>query len=217
VVALLGDNGAGKSTLVKILSGILHPDTGTIAINGEPVTLDSPGVARGLGIETVHQHLALAPNLDVTANVFLNRELRSPNRFLRALGWLDERGMRERASGILGELGTKMPSVRQNVALLSGGQRQAVAVGRAVGWGTEIVLMDEPAAALGVEQTAQVMDLIRRLRDRGVLVVLITHNMQEVMDVCDRAVVLRHGRKVADVDVHTVSGRDLIDHITGTV
>lgn len=216
VVALLGDNGAGKSTLVKILSGLVLPDAGQISVNGSPTEISSPKIARSVGIETVHQNLALAANLDVASNLFLNRELRHRNPILRSLGWLDDRRMRQESAEILGELGIRMQSVRQDVDLLSGGQRQAVAVGRAVGWGNRIVLLDEPAAALGVEQTAQVMELIRRLRDNGVLVVLITHNMHEVLDVCDRAVVLRRGRVVANVAVAEVTGRDLVDHITGT-
>jgi simple sugar transport system ATP-binding protein len=217
VIALLGDNGAGKSTLVKILSGVVHADSGTIVVDGQERQLTTPKEAREVGIETVHQNLALSPNLDVSSNLFLNREIRHGNPVLRWLGWVDEKRMRATSASVLGELGVKMPSVRQDVEFLSGGQRQAVAVGRAVGWGNQIVLLDEPAAALGVEQTALVLDLIRNMRSKGVLVVLITHNMQEVLDVCDRAVVLRRGRVAADVDVASVTGRDLVDHITGTV
>ena len=216
VLGLLGDNGAGKTTLVKCLSGILRPDHGHVLIDGAEVSLDSPKAAHHLGIETVHQDLALIDTLDVTANLFLNREEVAGAGPLRALGWMRNRRMRQQAKEILDTLRINIPSVRAPIERLSGGQRQAVAVGRAVAWGQRIVLMDEPSAALGVEQTRLVLELVRTLRERGVVVVFISHNMQQVMEVCTRAVVLRHGVVVADVNVADINARDLVDHITGT-
>lgn len=215
VLGLVGDNGAGKTTLVKCLSGITRPDAGQIHLDGRPVTIDSPRAARALGIETVHQDLALIGSLDVAANLFLNRERTAGGGALRPLGWLSNRRMRLEAKEILDRLRINIPSVRYPIEQLSGGQRQAVAVGRAVAWGNRIVVMDEPSAALGVEQTRLVLDLIRTLREQRIVVVLISHNMQSVLDVCTRAVVLRHGRLVQDVDVADVTARDLVDLITG--
>lgn len=215
VIGLLGDNGAGKSTLVKIISGLLYPDSGGICIDGQPQIFQDASDARDAGVETVHQQLALATNVDVTSNLFLNRELRHKHPLLRAIGWMDQRKMREEAVEILAGLSVDIRSVRQTVADLSGGQRQGIAVGRAVGWGNRIVLMDEPVAALGVEQTRNVLELIRRLQRKGILVVLITHNMEEVMAVCSRAIILRRGSLVADVNIADVGARDLVDYITG--
>jgi simple sugar transport system ATP-binding protein len=216
VVGLVGDNGAGKSTLVKCLAGIVKPDSGRIVLNGEPVVIESPKSARQLGIETVHQDLALIDTLDVTANLFLNREKVVGRGPLGALGWLSNRRMHREAKAILDGLRINIPSVRHPIERLSGGQRQAVAVGRAVAWGQRIVVMDEPSAALGVEQTRLVLELILTLRDQGVLVLLISHNMQQVLDVCTRAVVMRHGSVVADLDTARLTTRDLVDHITGS-
>lgn len=215
VIGLLGDNGAGKSTLVKLLSGTLQPDSGTIRINGEQLRLHSPRDAHAAGIETVFQDLALIDSLDVTANLFLNREeLRGP-RPLRWVAWMNQRRMHRHAKETLDSLHINIPSVRRPIARLSGGQRQAIAVGRAVAWGKRIVLMDEPSAALGVEQTRLVLDLIRQLQARNVLVILITHNMQQVVEVCSRALVLRHGELVGDVIIKDDSSRELVDLITG--
>lgn len=215
VLGLLGDNGAGKTTLVNCLSGGLRADSGEIVVDGRTVTIDSPHEARRLGIETVHQDLALVENLDVVSNLFLNREKTRGPGFLSWLGWLEKRRMYSETEEILERLSIRVPSVRQQVANLSGGQRQSIAVGRAVAWGQHIVLMDEPSAALGVEQSRLVLDLIRRLRESGVAVLLISHNMQQVVDVCDRAIVLRHGGVVGDVPLAEVSARDLVDLITG--
>lgn len=216
VVGLVGDNGAGKSTLVKCIAGIVKPDSGRIVLNGQSVVIESPKVARHLGIETVHQDLALIDTLDVTANLFLNREKVVGRGPLEAFGWLSNRRMHREAKAILDGLRINIPSVRHPIERLSGGQRQAVAVGRAVAWGQRIVVMDEPSAALGVEQTRLVLELILTLRDQGVLVLLISHNMQQVLDVCTRAVVMRHGSVVADLDTAQLTTRDLVDHITGT-
>jgi simple sugar transport system ATP-binding protein len=216
VVGLVGDNGAGKSTLVKCLSGIVKPDSGRVVINGRNVTIESPKVARQLGIETVHQDLALIDTLDVTANLFLNRETVAGRGPLRAVGWLSKGRMHREAKQILDTLKINIPSVRHPIERLSGGQRQAVAVGRAVAWGQRIVIMDEPSAALGVEQTRLVLELIVTLRDQGIVVILISHNMQQVLEVCTRAVVLRHGAVVADLPTADLQPRDLVDYITGT-
>ena len=211
VMGLIGDNGAGKSTLINCLAGIIRPDAGCILLDGEEVTISSPYEARQLGIETVHQDLALIDTLDVSGNLFLNREVLSGPRVLR---WMNKRRMHREAKEILESLRISIPSVRNAVEKLSGGQRQAVAVGRSVAWGRRIVLMDEPAAALGVEQARLVLELITTLRDRGLAVVLISHNIQAVLDVCSRAVVLRHGRAVADLELEGVTGRDLVQLIT---
>ena len=168
-----------------------------------------------MGIETVHQDLALVPALNVAENLFLNRERVVGRRLLAPVGWLRKREMYAESRRILGELNVTLPSVRMAVEHLSGGQRQAVAVGRAAAWGSHIVIMDEPSAALGVEQSRNVRELIARLASRDVAVLLITHNMQEAIEVCDRAIVLRHGRKVGDVDTTAVTARDLVDLITG--
>ncbi|MCY4423437.1 MAG: ATP-binding cassette domain-containing protein [Acidimicrobiaceae bacterium] len=215
VTALLGDNGAGKSTLVKCISGIYAPDSGVVRVNGVERSIPSPEAARSLGIETVHQTLAVIDPLDVVENLFLNREHTRGGRLGARLGVLDKKRMRAESSEILGRLDIRIPSLRRSMSALSGGQRQAVAIGRAAAWGQQIVLLDEPAAALGVEQAARVLDLIRSLRDAGVAVLLITHNMDRVTEVCDRAVVLRQGRKTADVDVGAVTKDDLVAYITG--
>jgi ABC-type sugar transport system ATPase subunit len=215
VLGLLGDNGAGKSTVVSCISGSLRPDAGSILVDGEAVDIDSPQRARELGIETVFQDLALVDSLDVTTNMFLNREIlkSKPARWLR---WMDRGQMHRESREILDRLHIRINSVKQPMSQLSGGQRQSVAVGRAVAWGHHIVLLDEPAAALGVEQTALVLELINRLRDEGVGVVLISHNMHDVLSVCDRAVVLRHGLKVAQLEtLEGLTTRHLVDLITG--
>lgn len=215
VLGLLGDNGAGKSTVVSCISGSLTPDAGTILVDGKEADIDSPQRARDLGIETVFQDLALVDSLDVTTNMFLNREIlkSKPARWLR---WMDRGQMHRESQEILDRLHIRINSVKQPMSQLSGGQRQSVAVGRAVAWGHHIVLLDEPAAALGVEQTALVLELINRLRDEGVGVVLISHNMHDVLSVCDRAVVLRHGLKVAQLEtLEGLTTRHLVDLITG--
>lgn len=217
VLGLLGDNGAGKSTLVKCLSGLYAPDSGSILVHGEYVEIRSAEDARRAGIETVHQNLALVPELDVAANMFLNREPAVSIPLVHRLGWLDKKRMYTRTREILDRLHVHIPSVRQQVSNLSGGQRQAVAVSRAVEWSNDIVLLDEPTAAVGVEQASVILELIRNLAREGIAVLLISHNMQHVVDVCDRAVVLRHGTKVGDVSVPDVTPTDLVDLITGAV
>ncbi|MFW6098282.1 MAG: ATP-binding cassette domain-containing protein [Chloroflexota bacterium] len=216
VLGLVGDNGAGKSTLIKCLSGVLQPDSGAVFVDGRRVRMESPQQARELGIETVYQGLALVDSLNVTENLFLNREKTSRFPILGRLGWLDKKAMERESKQVLEQLGIRIPSIHRDVVHLSGGQRQSIAIGRAVAWGRHIVFMDEPAAALGVEQAQHVLELIQRLSDRDVGVVFVSHNMRHVMDVCNRAIVLLHGRKVADVSMDEVTERDLVDLITGT-
>jgi simple sugar transport system ATP-binding protein len=216
VVALVGDNGAGKSTLVRCLSGAETPDSGQIRFAGRPVTLNGPTAARRLGIETVFQDLALAPDLDPAMNLHLGRELLRPG-VLGRLGVLDRRRMRAEAAEAFDGLGVTLPSLRTPVAALSGGQRQTVAVARAVAWATKVVFMDEPTAALGVVQRRRVLDVMRRVRDRGVSVVLISHNMPEVLSVADRIEVLRLGRRVARFPAEGTSLEELVGAMTGAL
>jgi simple sugar transport system ATP-binding protein len=210
VVALIGDNGAGKSTLVKAMSGVIAPDAGELLIDGSPTVLTSPQHARQLGIETVFQDLALAPELGPAENAFVGRELLKPG-LLGRLGVLDRKEMRRRALESFTSLGTDVKDMDAPVAALSGGQRQSVAICRSVMWADRLVFMDEPTAALGVRQTRKVLELIRRVADGGVAVVLISHNMTEVLQVADRVQVLRLGRRVAEfagdgTDVETLVG-----------
>ncbi len=206
VVALVGDNGAGKSTLVKILSGVFQPTSGVIRFNGENVSLSGPSDALKLGIATVFQDLALCENLDVVANIFLGRELNAAR--------LDEVSMEVRSWKLLNELSARIPNVRDVVASLSGGQRQTVAIARSLLLEPKLILLDEPTAALGVAQTAEVLNLIERVRDRGLAVVMISHNMEDVRAVADRVVVLRLGRNNG-IFAPDASNTELISAITG--
>ena len=216
VVGLVGDNGAGKSTLVRCIAGVYLPEAGEITVDGEVMGPGGPERAADLGIEVVHQDLSLVMHGDVTQNLYLNRELKSRLPVLRQIGWLDKAAMRAGAREILDQVGMGgIVSVRQRISRLSGGQRQCVAIGRAVGWKRKIVFLDEPTAALGVRQTRHVLDLIVRLRDQGIAIVLISHNMQQVMEICDRVVVLRLGRKVADLPVSELDAQTLIAYVTG--
>jgi D-xylose transport system ATP-binding protein len=214
VVALCGDNGAGKSTLTKIMSGVYRPDAGEIRFEGRHVTVNSPEDASALGISTVYQDLALCENLDVVANLFLGRE-RGPATLPPPLRPLDEDAMEAKTREVLAGLAVNLPSVRRPVSFLSGGQRQAVAVSRAVLWGSKVVLLDEPTAALGVEQTAMVLRLVRQLRERGLAVVLISHNLADVFRVADRIVVLRQGRHVGSFITAATKSQDVVAAITG--
>lgn len=207
VVALLGDNGAGKSTLVKVLAGVHAADRGVIRFNGSPVSIRSPAESRGLGIATVYQDLALCENLDVVANLFLGSECGRVR--------LDEEEMERRTWQLLRQLSAKLPSVRAPVAALSGGQRQTVAIARSLIGDPALIILDEPTAALGVAQTAEVLNLIERLRDRGHAVLLITHNMSDVQAVADRAVVLRLGRNAGDFRVKDTTHEQIVAAITG--
>ena len=216
VTALIGDNGAGKSTLTKILSGVLAPDAGELLFAGQPVEISSPAAAQRLGIETVYQDLSLAPVLDGAANVFLGRELRRPG-LLGRLGVLDKRAMHDSAVKSFVDLGVAIEDADAPVAFLSGGQRQGVAVARAAAWASKVIIMDEPTAALGVVQTAHVLGVIRRVRERGVAVILISHNMPEVLEVADRIEVLRLGGRVATFTRAEATLESLVGAMTGAL
>jgi len=208
VTALAGDNGAGKSVLTKTIAGIHEPDEGEILWNGRPVHIRSPKDSAALGIETVYQDLALADNLDIVQNMFLGRERASR-------GFLEEDSMERAAAETLAGLHvTTVRSIRQPVATLSGGQRQAVAVAKAVMWNSKLVMLDEPTAALGVAQTAQVLELIRRLKDRGLAVMVISHNLNDVFEVADRIAVLRLGRMVAEDWISAFDRQSVVDYMT---
>ncbi|HYQ65425.1 ATP-binding cassette domain-containing protein [Actinophytocola sp.] len=208
VTALVGDNGAGKSTLIKCVAGIYPMDSGGVRFRGQPVTIHSPKEAADLGIEVVYQDLALADNLDIVQNMFLGRE--------RGSSWLmDESSMEKAARETLASLSVRtVKSVRTPVASLSGGQRQTVAIAKAVLWDSKVVLLDEPTAALGVAQTRQVLDLVRRLAEQGLGVVLISHNMADVFEVADRISVLYLGRLVADLPVKETTHSQVVELIT---
>ncbi|MGW4246861.1 ATP-binding cassette domain-containing protein [Nocardia sp. NPDC004722] len=216
VVALIGDNGAGKSTLVKCLSGAEQPDGGRILMDGNPVRMASPTAARRLGVETVYQDLAVAPDLDPAANLFLGRELLRAG-VLGKLGMLDRKSMRSQAAEHFRRLGVVLPRDDVPIGSLSGGQRQTVAVARAVLWASKVVFMDEPTAALGVVQRERVLDVVRRVRDQGIAVVLISHNMPEVLAVADRIEVLRLGRRVARFTAADATLAQLVGAMTGAL
>ena len=207
VLAIVGDNGAGKSTLVKILAGVHPQDSGSVTFRGKPVTISSPGDARDLGIATVFQDLALCDNLDVVSNLFLGHEIGTFS--------MNEVEMEQRSWELLKQLSAKIPSVRIAVASLSGGQRQTVAIARSLLGEPSVVILDEPTAALGVAQTAEVLNLIERLRERGLGVILISHNMADVQAVANRVAVLRLGRNNGDFRTADVSYEDIIAAITG--
>jgi D-xylose transport system ATP-binding protein len=208
VVALVGDNGAGKSTLVKVMAGVDPADAGTITFDGKAVHIASPSAAQHLGIATVFQDLALCDNLDVVGNLYLGSEVTRG-------GVLDEAEMERRSWDLLNQLAAKIPSVRIAVASLSGGQRQTVAISRSLLGNPKVVMLDEPTAALGVAQTAQVLNLVERLRERGLGVVLISHNMADVLAVADRVVVLRLGHNAGEFRIGEVSYEQIIAAITG--
>jgi simple sugar transport system ATP-binding protein len=214
VVALVGDNGAGKSTLVKTLVGVHPPDSGEIFFQGEPVDIHTPSDARRLGIETVYQDLALAAEIDPSANMFLGREILRPG-LLGKLGFLDKREMRGRSADAFKQLGVAIQDTTAPVANMSGGQRQGIAICRAVTWANKVVFMDEPTAALGVVQTRNVLEQIKRVREQGLSVVLISHNMPEVFEVADRIEVLRLGARVARLKPSEVTMEDVVSAMTG--
>jgi simple sugar transport system ATP-binding protein len=216
VVALVGDNGAGKSTLVKTMVGVHPPDDGEIFFQGKPVTVNTPHDARDLGIETVYQDLALAAEVDPAANMFLGREIMRSGP-LGKLGFLDKPAMRRRSEEAFKSLGVSIQDTSARVANMSGGQRQGIAICRAVTWASKIVFMDEPTAALGVVQTRNVLDQIRRVREHGLSVVLISHNMPEVFEVADRIEVLRLGERVARLRPKDVSMEDVVAAMTGAL
>jgi fructose transport system ATP-binding protein len=216
VHAIVGDNGAGKSTLIKIVSGVYHADGGELRLDGEPITIDNPREARRLGIETVYQDLALADHLDAAANLFLGREEYLPG----VLGWLrflDRKAMRRRANEEMRRLKIGIKSVDQPVVSLSGGQRQAVAVARAIAWGRRIVIMDEPTAALGVRESSMVLELIKEVRSQGLSIIMISHNLPEVFAVADRITVLRLGRTITTMKTKDTSLEAVVGMMTGAV
>lgn len=216
IVALIGDNGAGKSTLINVLTGVVPFEAGHIQFDGRPVRFSSPQDARRLGIETVYQDLAVAPHLDAVANIFLGREYRLPG-LLGRMGFLDRGRMRRETESQLSRLRVRVPNLTRRLVTLSGGQRQGVAVARAVMWASKIVILDEPTAALGVAQTAMVLDLMRQVRDTGIPVLFISHNMPHVFEVADRIVVLRLGEVVLELDPKRSTIDDAVGAMTGSL
>jgi D-xylose transport system ATP-binding protein len=214
VVGLVGDNGAGKSTLIKVMSGAYIPDEGEILIDGEPVTIATPQDSTRLGIETVYQDLALCDNLDVVANLWLGREAYREV-IPGVLRFLDETEMERRTLDVLKTLEVRIPSVRSPVASLSGGQRQCIAVAKTILRQPKVVLLDEPTAALGVAQTRQVLNLIHRLKDQGLAVVVISHNLHDVFEVTERVIVMRLGQRAATFDIHNTTPERVVAAITG--
>ena len=196
VVGLLGDNGAGKSTLIKMVSGVYHPDEGRIFFQGEEVKMGSPMDALELGIETLYQDLALAENLDAYSNIFLGREQTKP--FLGFIQVLDHDSMREESKKVLERLEIEIPSLENQIKTLSGGQRQAVAIGRSIYWNAKLLILDEPTAALGVHEQRKVLDLVRLLRSQSIPIIIISHQLYDIFSVTDRLVIMRRGKKVAE-------------------
>lgn len=214
VTALIGDNGAGKSTMVKILSGTEQADEGEVTLEGQRVVFHNPASARSHGIETVFQDLALCPHLDPVENLYLNREIKRPGVF-GLLGFMDRKAMRDRSLEVFTDLGAAVRKLNEPIGTMSGGQKQSVAVARSAAWASKIIFFDEPTAALGVVQTANVLDLIRRVRDKGIGVVLISHSMPEVLDVADTIQVLRRGRRVTTIRAADSSVEELVGVMTG--
>lgn len=212
-VAIVGDNGAGKSTFVRNITGVERPTGGTILFEGAEVHFSAPLEARNHGIETVYQNLALADHLDVPSNIFLGRE----EYYFRLgpLSWLNKRKMRREAERVLERTGIKIPDLTQPLMSMSGGQRQCVAISRAAGWGAKLIIMDEPTAALGIQETTRVENIIRGLKERGVPVILISHNLRQVFKLVDRIVVFRQGRIVGSLDAQTTDGNAVVSLITG--
>lgn len=215
VLGLVGDNGAGKSTLLKIIAGAQHATSGEIDIDGIPQRFATPTDAVEAGISTVYQDLALAMQRNVVANFFIGRELVADSWLGHRLGWLDTRGMTRKTKEELARLHTRIPNVQAMCKELSGGQRQALAIARAAAWCRRVLLLDEPTSALGVEQQHEVLELIRRVRDEGVAVVLVSHQMQDVIAVCDRVTVLRLGEAVTTLAKDEITADNLIGYITG--
>jgi fructose transport system ATP-binding protein len=217
ILAVIGDNGAGKSTMIKILSGAVIPDEGEILLDGKPVHFRGPLDARRHGIETVYQDLALAPALTIAENIFLGREIRRPGPLGSLLRMVDKRRMRQEAANHMQDLKIGIRSMRQPVETLSGGQRQGVAVARSAAFAHHVVIMDEPTAALGVKESHMVLDLIRQVRDRGLPVILISHNMPQVFEVADRVHIQRLGRRVAVVEPRNFKMQDAVAIMTGAM
>jgi simple sugar transport system ATP-binding protein len=216
VVAIIGDNGAGKSTLVRILSGSEQADSGTVLFDGRPVTIANPQDARRLGIETVFQDLALAPHLDPVQNMYLGREVMRGG-LLGTLGFMDVKAMRAGSRRAFDDLGATVTNLTGPVGSMSGGQRQGIAVARAAAWASKVIFLDEPTAALGVVQTRNVLDLIRRVSQNGIGVVFISHSMPHVMEVADRIQVMRRGRRVATFRASETTMEQLVGAMTGAL
>jgi ABC-type sugar transport system ATPase subunit len=214
VLGIVGDNGAGKSTLVGVISGLLKPDHGEIFFDGTPVSFRTSADAQSLHIETVFQSLSLISSLDIVANLYLNREPFGPGPLSRAFHRIDKRRMKKEAAEGFSRLGVSLPALSTKVSALSGGQRQAVAISRAILWECRIVILDEPTAALGVRQTEMVLSFIERLKSHGVSVILISHNMEHVLRVCDRVAVMRLGECVYTCRSSEIDGPGLVGHIT---
>ena len=212
-IAIVGDNGAGKSTFVRSITGVEKPTSGKIYFNSKEVNFKSPTDARVNGIETVYQNLALADDLDVTANIFLGREIE----FFRLgpLSWLNKRAMKKKSLDLLAQTGIKIGNLNQIVASMSGGQRQCVAISRAAGWGSKLIVMDEPTAALGIQETKKVEEIIINLKDRNIPVIIISHNLRQVFNLVDKIAVFRQGRIIDIVRTNEVSGNDVVALITG--
>jgi ABC-type sugar transport system ATPase subunit len=217
VLGLVGDNGAGKSTLVNVVAGAVAPSTGTIKVDGSVRVFRNPVDARAAGIETVYQTLSLIPTLNIAENVYLGRETFGGGAIRGVVKLMDKSRMQRDVQTGLAQLGLALPSPRTKVAALSGGQRQLVAIARSILWGSHIVLLDEPTAALGVHQTEVVLSFIETLREHGVAIIFISHNMEQVLRVCDRIAVLRLGRKIADVRKDEVTATDVVALITGAI
>ena len=214
VIGLVGDNGAGKSTLIKMISGVYRPDGGQIFLDGSEMTFASPAEARGRGIETIYQDLALCENLDATVNIFLGRE--PVHKFLGLIDVVDRRSMLKESRNVLDQLDIQIPNLRRPIRQMSGGQRQSVAIARAVYWNARLMIMDEPTAALGVAEQRKVLALVHTLRDRGVPVIIVSHNMQDVFAVADRIVVMRRGRKVGERAANATTTDELVSLMVGT-
>ena len=214
VVGLLGDNGAGKSTLIKMVSGVYHPDEGQIFFQGKEIKLASPMNALELGIETLYQDLALAENLDVFSNIFMGREKTRP--FLGFIPVLDHEFMHEESKKVLKRLEIEIPSLRNLIKNLSGGQRQAVAIGRSIYWDAKLLIMDEPTAALGVQEQRKVLDLVRVLRSQNIPIIIISHQLYDIFSVSDRLVIMRRGKKVAERNTKETTPDEVVGLITGS-
>ncbi len=217
VLAVIGDNGAGKSTLIKVRSGAVIPDKGELLLNGQHVHFTSPIDARRAGIETVYQDLAVARALSIVENLFLGREIRRPGVLGSVFGLLDKKKMYQRAQSYISDLKLRIPALSQAVENLSGGQAQGVAVARTAAFASKVVIMDEPTAALGVKESGMVLDLIRRIRDRGLPIILISHNMPQVFEVADRIHIERLGRRIAVIKPDEYSMSDAVAIMTGAL
>jgi len=214
IVAVLGDNGAGKSTLIKMISGVHQPDGGQIFVQGKEVEIHSPMDALSMGIETIYQDLALAENMNVYSNIFLGRE--KTKKVLGLFNVMDSQYMFDESQGVLDKLNIQIPSLRNNVRTLSGGQRQAVAISRSIYWNANFLIMDEPTAALGVAQQKQVLDLVKSLKDHGLGIIIISHQMHDVFAVADRIIVMRRDEKVGDLKKMETNPDEVVNLIVGS-